>query len=138
MKTKREKAKEWLNRPKKSWTVEEFKREILHKNKAMKNSIKAQGKKWYNHPKFPLIPQFQYKKGSEYSTSSFSFNWLFFTVWSLDSPAFELSIVCDGHWGIGIIGILPYLRWTATIPTSYRIDMWMHDNLTRKPKGYGK
>jgi hypothetical protein len=97
----------------------------------------AQGKgKWYNHYKFPLIPRLEVRKADKHNTGGFTFNWLFFTVWSLDSFTLELSFVCSGHWGIGVIGVLPYLRWCITIPCPYSLQQWVWDNLDRKPKGY--
>lgn len=91
--------------------------------------------KWYNNHVFPLIPIIIVKKKDKYNTSGFSFKWLFFNLWSLDSFAFELSFVCTSHWGIGIIGILPYLRWVVTIPLpipykwNYILDRKTEDSL---------
>lgn len=90
--------------------------------------------KWYNKNIFPLIPVITIKKSNEHNTSSFTFRWLFFTIWTLDSFHFEISLVADTHWGIGIIGILPYLRWAVTIPCPEKLGMWFSKNLNRKPK----
>jgi hypothetical protein len=94
--------------------------------------------KWYNNCKFPLIPRLEIRKANEHNTKGFTFNWLFFTVWSLDSFSFEVSLVCTGHWGLGVIGIFPYLRWAVTLPMPRQIDSWVSKNLDRKPKGYPK
>jgi hypothetical protein len=90
--------------------------------------------KWYNHYKFPLLPRLEIRKANQHNTAGFSLNWLFFTVWSLDSFTFELAIVCTGHWGIGIIGILPYLRWAITMPIPCRLDNWVNSKLDRRPR----
>ena len=92
--------------------------------------------KWYNKNVFPLIPVINIKKASKHNTSGFNFKWLIFTFWSLDSFAFEFAIVADTHWGIGFIGILPYLRWTITIPCPTRLGIWIDRKLNRHPQGF--
>lgn len=88
--------------------------------------------KWYNKNIFPLVPVITAKKANEYNTSSFTFRWLFFTIWTLDSFSFELSVVATTHWGVGLIGILPYLRWVITIPCTERLGMFINKKLDRK------
>lgn len=73
-------------------------------------------RKWYNNVTFPLLPVLTIRKANKHSTSVFGFNWLFFRIWTLDSFAFELTLVADTHWGIGITAILPYLRIVVCIP----------------------
>ena len=69
--------------------------------------------KWLKNDTFPIIPiSYEREKG-------FSVRWLFFTFWTLDYIEFEFAFVCSSHWGIGLIGILPYLRWTITIPLKH-------------------
>jgi hypothetical protein len=89
--------------------------------------------KWYNHYKFPLIPRLEIREANKYNTKSFIFNWLFFTVWSLDHVSFEVSLVCSTHWGIGVVGIFPYLRWCITIPAPSKFMMRLSNKLDRKP-----
>ena len=72
--------------------------------------------KWYSRDIFPLIPLIETRKTNEYNATKLYFRWLIFTFWTLDSFEFELSVVANTHWGIGVIGTLPYLRWTITIP----------------------
>lgn len=90
-------------------------------------------RKWYNQHEFSLIPLFRYEKAKPHNTAKFTFCWLFFSAWSLDHFSFELSFVCNTHWGIGVIGILPYLRWTASIPVSRKYSMLIDKYLSRKP-----
>jgi hypothetical protein len=80
--------------------------------------------KWYNKNIFPLVPVITIKKGDEQNTFSFTFRWLFFTLWTLDSFEFEIAITISTHWGIGLIGILPYLRWVVAIPCPMKLGMW--------------
>jgi len=89
--------------------------------------------KWYNKNVFPLIPVIEIRKPNKHNTSSFSFRWLIFTFWTLDSFSFELSIVATSHWGIGVIGILPYLRWVVAIPCPERLGIVIDRLLGRKP-----
>jgi hypothetical protein len=87
--------------------------------------------KWYNHKVFPLIPVITTKKANEYNSSSFCFRWLFFTVWSLDTIQFEFAFVANTHWGIGFIGLLPYLRWVVTIPCPESLGIWFDKKTSR-------
>ncbi len=88
--------------------------------------------KWYNKNVFPLVPVVVFKKADKWNTSSFSFRWLVFTVWSRNSFDFELSLVIDTHWGIGIIGLLPYLRWVVTIPCPEMLSILISKKLDRR------
>lgn len=89
--------------------------------------------KWYNKNVFPLIPVITTRKADKHNTSRFTFRWLFFTIWTLDSFSFELAIVATTHWGIGLIGILPYLRWVVTIPCPESLGIWFDRKFNRKP-----
>lgn len=91
-------------------------------------------KKWYKKQIFPLVPIIETRESDEHNTYHFSFRWLFITIWTLDSFEFEFSVVIDNHWGIGFVGILPYLRWVIAIPCPTELGMWMHKKLWRKPK----
>ena len=88
--------------------------------------------KWYNRNVFPLIPVINIKKANEHNTSGFTFRWLFFTFWSLNSFEFEFAFVASTHWGIGFIGILPYLRWVVAIPCPERLGIWIDQKLGRQ------
>jgi len=92
--------------------------------------------KWYNMNIFSLVPILEIKKADQHNTSGFTFRWLFFTVWTLDSPSFEFAIVADTHWGIGFIGLLPYLRWIATIPCPEKLGIWIHRKFSRARRFY--
>lgn len=92
-----------------------------------------QKEKWYNKNVFPLVPVIKVKKANEHNTSGFTFRWLFFTIWSLDSFSFELAFVASTHWGIGLIGLLPYIRWVVTIPCPKRLGILIDQKLNRRP-----
>lgn len=87
--------------------------------------------KWYNKNIFPLVPILEIAKSDEHNTSGFTFKWMFITLWTLDTPSVEVAVVADTHWGIGVVGILPYLRWVFTIPCPEKVSMWIHKNLSR-------
>lgn len=89
--------------------------------------------KWYNRNVFPLIPIVSIRKADQHNTSGFTFRWLFFTAWTLDAVEFEIAVTIDSHWGIGLKGILPYLRWCISIPCPEKIAIWIQRNLWRKP-----
>jgi len=93
-------------------------------------------KKWYNKDIFPLIPNIETRKSDEHNTSGFTFKWLFFTIWTIDSPSFEVAIVADTHWGIGFIGLLPFVRWVIAIPCPEKLGMWISRNLSRSRRFY--
>ncbi|SFC81118.1 hypothetical protein SAMN05421780_11056 [Flexibacter flexilis DSM 6793] len=87
--------------------------------------------KWYSMDIFSLVPVFEYIKADEQSTSNFCFRWLFFTVWTIDSLEFEIAIVASTHWGIGVIGLLPYFRWCVCIPCPDKLGIWIDRNFSR-------
>lgn len=87
--------------------------------------------KWYNKNIFPLVPVLEIRKADEHNTSSFTFRWMFLTVWTLDTPQFEVTVVADTHWGLGIIGLFPYLRWVFTIPCPEKVSTWTYKNFNR-------
>lgn len=89
--------------------------------------------RWYNLETFPLIPVITYKKSNRHNTSNFSFRWLVFTFWSLDSFQFELSFNMDTHWGIGVTFLIPYLRGVIAIPCPYKVGHFIDKHLSRKP-----
>lgn len=91
-------------------------------------------RKWYNSYCFPLIPQFSIKDSDKYNTSGFTFQWLIFKFWSLDSFQFELALVASTHWGIGFNGMLPYLRWVISIPCPEKLGIWIDKKLGRHPE----
>jgi hypothetical protein len=101
---------------------------------AMEYGYRQQKPKWYKHPKFSLLPVLTIKQANEHNTRGFQFDWLFVRLWSLDAFNFEFTIVADTHWGLGFVGILPYLRWTCCIPCPERVSMWAQRNLWRRPK----
>ncbi len=90
--------------------------------------------KWYNNPIFPLIPSLITRKKDKYNTKGFTFTWLGIKVWSLDTFSFEVGAVIDTHWGVGLIGILPYIRWVCCIPISEKLGFKINNLLNRKPK----
>ena len=90
--------------------------------------------KWYNKNVFPLVPVVTVRKANEHNTSGFTFRWLFFTIWTLNSFEFELAFVVTTHWGIGFIGILPYIRWVVAIPCPERLSILIDRKLNRRPR----
>ncbi len=88
--------------------------------------------KWYNKNVFPLVPVITVSKANEYNTSGFTFRWLFFTVWTLDCFSFEFSVVATTHCGIGLIGIIPFLRWVIAIPCPVRLGILIDRKLGRR------
>lgn len=90
--------------------------------------------RWYNKNVFPLIPLLEVKKANEHNTSGFTFRWLFITVWTLDSVQFELALNADTHWGIGLKGLLPFLRWVIAIPCPERTGIWINKHFSRRIK----
>lgn len=87
--------------------------------------------KWYNSNIFPLIPVLEIRKANEHNSSGFTLRWLFLTVWSLDNIYFEVSFVISTHWGIGFIGLLPYLRWVISIPVPEKVGYWINKKTSR-------
>lgn len=89
-----------------------------------------------NHVKRNFFKPYWYvKEAGEYNTKSCGFKWMLFDFWALNHVGFEITFVISAHWGIGFIGMLPYLRWGITIPFPARIQklFW---KLSRKPKNH--
>jgi hypothetical protein len=97
-------------------------------------STEQKTRKWYNNYTFPLVPELKIREANEHNTKSFSFHWLFFKFWSLDSFQFEIAFNIDDHWGVGFSGLLPYLRWVIAIPCPPRLQSWICKNLWRHSK----
>lgn len=98
------------------------------------NATNGKPRKWYSNARFPLVPEFTKSEGDQYNTTNYSFKWMFFTFWTLNHVYIELSIVASDHWGFGIIGILPYLRWAITVPFPRKVEEWAYKYLYRTPK----
>ena len=95
--------------------------------------MKAKQTKWYRGNKFTILPRLDVKKANEHRASHFVFEWLFLKVWSLDSFAFEVAAVCDGHWGLGFTAIIPRLRIVFAIPCPEILATWAQRKLWRRP-----
>ena len=91
-------------------------------------------KKWYNREIFPLVPIFETRKANSHNSKWFSFSWLIFKFWSLDSFGFQLAFNLDVHWGFGITFILPYLRGVICIPCPYWLEKLIYKYLDRGVK----
>lgn len=94
--------------------------------------------RWYNNYHFPLVPIIDVRQANEHNTKSVSVNWLFFKFWTLDAFQFEVALVADTHWGIGLTALLPYLRVVVCIPMPIKMQMWVQRNLWRKPAALNK
>ena len=95
-------------------------------------SGRFRNEKWYSKNVFPLIPILELKKANEHNTSGFTFRWLFITLWTLDNVQFEFAFVADTHWGIGFVGLLPFLRWVIAIPCPEKVGIWWSNLTSRK------
>ena len=96
-------------------------------------SGKIRTQKWYNSDVFPLVPILDIRKADEINTSGFTFRWLFLTLWSRDCVDVEIAVTVSTHWGVGIIALLPYLRFVFTIPCPESLAIWIDRKLSRKP-----
>lgn len=122
-------AEEYLSdKCKSKTTLKKYKMEVATYSTTNKRET------WYNIYKFPLIPQLDIKKANEHNSAGFTFRWLFFTIWTLDSFQFELTLVCSSHWGLCVIGLLPYLRWCVCLPIPESVSMWVSKYTYRGPK----
>jgi hypothetical protein len=104
----------------------------VQKNSSRKewNLFKDQNK-WYCSYKFPLLPIITIREKDNYNTKHFSFHWLFIKVWTIDTFSFEFCFAMTSHWGIGFIGLLPYLRWAVAIPIPFKISEFIGRKLNR-------
>lgn len=87
--------------------------------------------KWFQHPSFPLVPQFGYRIGDEWNANNWSFCWLWFRLWSLEHFSFEFAIELEST-GLNIKCILGWLRIVVrVVPLP---DGW-DSRFRRKPAG---
>lgn len=93
---------------------------------------RPEDRRWYRHPRFPLLPIIDTDPGDRWNTARFSFSWLNLRLWSLDTFGFSLEAeVADT--GIRLGAILPYLRvvvWVLPFPMR-----WHRRFLRRRPAG---
>jgi len=88
---------------------------------------------WWSHPIFPLVPQFEYRKGDEWDANGWCFSWLWFRLWSLEHFALEISAEIDES-GVNVRASLPWLRVIVrVIPFPYSVSWKIFGRLRRKP-----
>lgn len=94
------------------------------------DSVRYKGKDpWYQHPVFPLIPQFEYRPGDKWNENNWSFSWLFLRVWTLAHFSFTIGAEIEST-GLNITANFTWLRIVIrAIPMPY---VWL-DFLHRKP-----
>lgn len=86
---------------------------------------------WWQHPAFPIVPQYEHRKGDEWNANGWNFSWLWLRLWSLEHFALEVSIELEST-GLNIKAIVPYVRIVfRVLPLPY----WWADKLRRKPEG---
>lgn len=91
-------------------------------------------RRWYTNYTFPLLPVIGYCNTDEYNTFNWDFHWIFFKVWTRDAFDFEIALVADTHWGIGLTAKLPYLRIVCAIPCAEWLAIKIQRGLWRHPK----
>lgn len=85
---------------------------------------------WYHWHRFAVLPNLKIKPGDRYNTWGFSFHWLFFRCWTMDSPDITFSINLNDQ-SLNIRFEPPYLCMGFFIP----LFPWrLHQKLWRKPK----
>ena len=87
---------------------------------------------WYNRNIFPLVPVIIIKKEDNPNTWGFTFRWLIFTFWTLDSFRLEISACIDTYWGLGVMFSLPYFRGVIAIPCPTELGRRLDRKLRRK------
>ena len=86
---------------------------------------------WWQHPAFPLLPQFQRSAGDEWNTGGWFFGWLWLRMWTLDFFSLELAVELEDT-GLNIRAILGWLRIVIRIvPMPEGWLRW----LRREPRG---
>lgn len=48
--------------------------------------------KWYQHPRFPLVPMFDYRPGDEWNERDWSFSWLNVRAWTTLAPHISIAL----------------------------------------------
>lgn len=81
---------------------------------------------WYQRGIWPLLPIFELRRGDRYTTTEFSFNWLFLNVWSHAAPhvGIEVQLGSEGFW---VRLEIPYLFIRFNIvPVPHVLQEWIH------------
>lgn len=73
------------------------------------------------------------RHGDKHNTTNFTFDIGIVKVWSMDSFQFEITAVANTHWGIGFVGLLPYLRWVVALPIPQNLGIKFDELTRRKP-----
>lgn len=81
---------------------------------------------WYHWYRFPVVPHLRTRKENEHNTASFSFSWLVFRVWSMDSVEIKAEVSLDDQ-NLVVRGMIPYLIfgvWIPVFPQSFMQKLW--------------
>lgn len=81
---------------------------------------------WAFGGRFPLIPQWRYKKADRYNTAGFWCHWLGFRLWTMDSPDIGIELNLDDQQ-VYLRLRLPYLifGWFQPLfPVSWSHKIW--------------
>lgn len=85
---------------------------------------------WYRWWRFPIFPHLRTRKADEQNTSSFSFHWLIFRVWSMDSVEIKVEIALDDQRFVAR-AMVPYLIFGIFVPVfpqSWTQKLWRKSN----------
>lgn len=97
-----------------------------------KMTQQANRKKWWQYPKFPIIPIVSHIPETHERVGNWEAIWLFFRLQTVVTCDLRLSFVVSHFYGVGLSGELPYLRWSACIPIPLKWGNWIQQNLWRK------
>ncbi len=90
--------------------------------------VAGEPQRWWNHPRFRLVPLLNRRPGDRWNPPRFNFDWLGFAVWSKDTPDVHISVRLDDQ-ALRFRLEPPYLHVEWAVPLfPYR---W-HQKLWRK------
>lgn len=90
--------------------------------------------RWWNHPRFRLVPHWWYRPEDKHNRLDWGFDWLGFSAWTLMSPDFGAQIELD-DLGLMFRVRIPYLILQFKMPlfpSSWHQKLWRTKPWTRE------
>lgn len=94
-------------------------------------AVRGEVERWWNWPRFRLVPLFHRRPEDRWNRAQWNFDWLGLAIWSKDCPNISASICLD-DMGLHLRLEPPYVHVQWSIPLFP--SSW-HQRLWRKSRG---
>lgn len=89
-------------------------------------AVQGEPERWWNNPRFRLVPLFERRAADQWNRSCWWFDWLGFGIWNKGSPDISLQVTLN-DLGLELRLEPPYLhvRWRIPLfPSSWHQKLW--------------